>query len=190
MQLAVLGREGERWVERGVDEQGISRSEPAFHVGERIAFRITHCHPSPLFFYLLDFGLSGAVTMVYPAMGGQQKAASRDSETMVGAGESEEITLTLPPGFPYGGNPEARREGWLETVKLFATTAEADFGALVQRTVRGAALPEQASPGNENPLSRLLRTSLTGQGTREMEVARPGATGDWTVVQRSFRLLP
>ncbi|HVR08264.1 MAG TPA: hypothetical protein VMW75_09470, partial [Thermoanaerobaculia bacterium] len=197
VQLAVLGREGERWVERGVDEQGLSLGEPTFQAGERIAFRITHCHPSPLFFYLLDFGLSAAISLVYPAMGGQQKAAARDTATMVGAGrdagagedggEGEEITLALPPEFPYGGAPEARRGGWLETVKLFATTAEADFGPLLQRTVRDAALPR---PGEENPLSRLLRTSLTGRGTREMAVARPASAGDWTVVQRSFRLLP
>jgi len=187
VQLAVLGRVGGRWVERGIDEQGISRAEPAFRAGERIAFRINHCHPSPLFFYLVDFGLSGAISLVYPAMGGEQKAAVRDAATMVGEGEGEEITLALPRGFPYGGAPEARRDGWLETVKLFATTAEADFGALLQGTVRDAALPP---PGDENPLSRLLRTSLTGRGTREMEVARPAAPGDWTVVQRSFRLLP
>jgi hypothetical protein len=185
--LALLGREGERWVERGVGEQGIALAEPSFRVGERIAFKITHCHPEPLFFYLLDFGLSGAISLVYPAMGGQQKAASRDAVVQVGTGKGEEITLTLPRGFPYGGNPAARQDGWLETVKLFATSAEADFSALLQRTVRGAA---PAPSAGESPLSRLLRTSLTGHGTREMEVARPAAADDWTVVQRSFKLLP
>ena len=185
VRLGVLGREGERWVERGVDDQGVTRSEPNFRAGERIAFEITHCHPSPLFFYLLDFGLSGAISLIYPAMGGQQKPASRDGLTRVGDGVGEEIRLRLPAGFPYGGNPEARRTGWLETVKLFATTEEADFSALVQRTVRDAA-PRPA----DSPLSRLLRTSLAGHGKREMEVARPAAPGDWTVIQRSFRLLP
>jgi len=183
--LAVLGREGERWIERGVDEQEATPAEPIFRAGERIAFKITHCHPSPLYVYLLDFGLSGAISLVYPAMGGQQKAASRDAATLVGTAEGEEITLTLPPGFPYGGDRQASwQTGWVETVKLFATTEEADFGALLQQTVR------DAPPLGENPLSRLLRTSLTGQGTREMQVARPAAAGDWTVVQRSFRLLP
>jgi hypothetical protein len=185
VQLAILGREGERWVERGVDEQGATLAEPIFRAGERIAFKITHCHPSPLYFYLLDFGLSGAISLVYPAMGGQQKAASRDAATLVGTEEGEEITLSLPPGFPYGGDRQARQTDWVETVKLFATTEEADFGALVQRTVRDA-----APPLAESPLSRLLRTSLTGHGTREMEVARPAAAGAWTVAQRSFRLLP
>ncbi len=185
VQLAVLGRVGERWVERGVDEQGVTVAEPVFRVGERIAFKIAHCHPSPLYFYLHDFGMTGAISLVYPAMGGEQKAASRDTATRVGADEGEEITLTLPPGFPYGGDRQARQTGWVETVKLFATTEEADFGALVQRAVRDA-----APPLAESPLSRLLKTSLTGHGTREMEVARPAAAGDWTVVQRSFRLLP
>ncbi|HEV3460035.1 MAG TPA: caspase family protein [Thermoanaerobaculia bacterium] len=187
VQLALLGREGGRWVERGVDEEGVTREAPSFRVGERIAFKLTHCHPSRLYFYLLDFGLSGAVTLVHPAMGGEQKAVSRNTVTLVGASEGEEITLTLPPGFPYGGSPEARLDGWLETVKLFATTAEADFGALLQGAVRGAA---PALRLTESPLDRLLRTSLTGQGMREMEVARPAAAGDWTVLQRSFRLLP
>ena len=173
VQLAILGREGERWVER----------DGAFRAGERIAFRIAHSHPSPLYLYLLDFGLSGAISLVYPAMGGQQKAEPRECALLLGDREGEEITLCLPPGFPFDGDPAARPGGWVETVKLFATTAEADFSSLLQSKVREA-MPD------ESPLGRLLRNSLTGQGTREMQVARPVAAGDWTVVQRSFRLLP
>jgi hypothetical protein len=188
VRLAILGREGERWIERGVDEEGAApgeRSERVFRAGEQIAFQVTHCHPSPLYFYLLDLGLSGGISLVYPAMGGEQKPSPRDDALLVGAAAGEEITLCLPEGFPFGGNPEARHTGWLETVKLFATTREADFGALLQGTVRGGSLPQ-----DESPLGRLLRTSLTGYGTREMAVARPAADGDWTAVQRSFRLLP
>lgn len=190
VRLAVLGREGERWVEPGeVDDQGLTRGEPLFRAGDRIAFKITHCHPSPLYFYLLDFGLSGAISLIYPAMGGEQKPATRDAATMVGTEEGEEITLGLPPGFPFGGGAEAGRGGWLETARLFATTREADFGALLQATMRGGS-PSPGDDDNDNPLSRLLRTSLTGQGTREMAVSRPDAAGDWTVVQLSFRLMP
>ena len=185
VRLALLGRAGERWVERGdrgADEQGGACGEPTFRAGERIAFEIKHCHPSPLYFTLLDFGLSGAISLIYPAMGGEQKPAARDGATLVGSGEDEAITLCLPEGFPYGGAAAARQAGWLETVKLFATTREVDFGALLQGTMRDA---------DDSPLARLLRTSLTGHGTREMAVARPAAAdGDWTVVQRSFRLLP
>jgi hypothetical protein len=178
VQLAILGRDGARWVERG----GAAAAEPVFRAGEQIAFRVTHSHPSPLYFYLLDFGLSGAVSLVYPATGGEQKAEPGERALLVGAGEAETITLCLPAGFPFGGDPAARPDGWVETVRLFATTAEADFSVLEQRAVRGA--------GGESPLGRLLMASFTRHGTREMQVSRPVAAGDWTVVQRSFRLLP
>ena len=187
--LAILGRQGDGWVERGVDDQGASQGEASFRVGESIAFKITHTHPSPLYFYLLDFGLSGAISLIYPAAGGEHKGADRDRATLVGTDRGEEITLRLPPRFPYGGTAAQRQAGWLETVKLFATTREADFSPLVQKTVRSAE-PEPPPPASESPLSRLLRTSLSGHGTREMEVARPMADGDWALVQRSFRLLP
>ena len=118
-------------------------------------------------------------------MGGEQKPITRDGVLLVGAAAGEEITLCLPEGFPFGGPPDARRTGWLETVKLFATSREADFGALLQGTARGS-----PPPPDESPLGRLLRTSLTGLGTREMAVRRPPADGDWTVVQRTLRLLP
>ncbi len=189
VRLAVLGWEGERWVERGLDEKGDSRSGPIFRAGERIAFKVTHRHAEPLYFYLLDFGLTGAITLAYPAMGGQQKAAPRDSAISIGTGSSEEITVALPSGFPYGGSPRAREEGWRETVKLFATTAEAEFSALLQSNVRAGERVPRSRRG-DNPLSRLLRASLSGRGTREMVVARPAASDDWTVVQRSFWLVP
>ncbi len=213
VQLAILGRDGERWVEWGSAETRerakrgeagnqqrrkasrsglpaapvapVAATEPVFQAGEQIAFRVTHSHPSPLYFYLLDFGLSGAVSLVYPATGGEQKAEPGDRALLVGEGEAETITLCLPKGFPFGGDPAARPAGWVETVRLFATTAEADFSVLEQRAVRGA---EPA--GHESPLGRLLMASVTRHGMREMQVSRPVAAGDWTVVQRSFRLLP
>jgi len=65
---------------------------------------------------------------------------------------------------------------------LFATTQEADFSALFQPRVRDA-------HRDDGPLWRLLRVSLSAQGTREMQVGPSTSEGDWTVVQRSFRLL-
>src|SRR5262249_30134342 len=146
--------------------------------------------PSPLYLYLLDFGLSGAVSLMYPAIGGEQKPIPRDHDLWVGRDAGDEIALRMPPGFPYGGRPEALREGWLASVKLFATTEETDFGPLVQRPVRGADAPLAAAGAAETPLARLLRASATGWGTRDVERLRPAATGDWTVVQRCFRVLP
>ena len=181
VRLALLGKVGDRWVERGESDGG--DGIPQFHAGERIAFRISHSYPTPLFFYLLDFGLGGAVSLVYPAMGGEQKPASRATETLVGDGQGEEITLFLPAGFPFDRQSDAAPAGWTETVKVFATTREADFGVLVQQGMREGSV-------DPSPLGQLLGMSLTGHGTREMEVARPAAAGDWTVTQRSFRLLP
>jgi Caspase domain/SEFIR domain len=166
VRLALLGREGDRWVERGVDPGGPAPSEPVFCNGERMAFQIAHTHSAPLYFFLLDLGLSGAVTMIYPTAGGNHEPAPAERATLVGTKPGEELTLHLPAGFPVAGTRAARQRGWLETLKLFATTH-----------------------ADGHPVGRLLEITLQGYGLRSATAGQAGE-GQWTVVQRSFRLLP
>ncbi len=183
VRLAVLrqGGRGERWIECAADDR---RTAARFRAGDRIAFRLSHRHSSPLYLYLLDFGLSGAISLIYPAMGGEQKGSPGGHTVLVGTEAGDEIVVRLPSNFPYAGSTDAPREGWIETVKLFATSAESDFGPLLQQAVRGA------SPASETPLARLLRASLTGHVMRDTERARPAGQESWTVVQRCFRVVP
>jgi hypothetical protein len=165
VRLALLGRDGERWVERGVDAGSLASGEPVFRNREQIAFQIAHTHSAPLYFCLLDLGLSGAVTLIYP-VGTYQKPATSERATLVGVEKGEEITISLPSGFPFEGAAPPQQGGWIETVMLFATTHE-----------------------DGNPVGPLLETSLRGHGTRSSGTGR-GTGGHWTVVQRSFRLVP
>jgi hypothetical protein len=203
--LALMGQAGGQWVERGggmagggtTEEAGAAggagsgkaAAEAVFREGERIAFRVTHTHDAPLYLYLLDFGLSGAVSIVHPEQGGEQRPILRGEENgiLLGSREGEEIELFLPDGFPFDGMRPAPASGWVETVKLFATTRETDLSSLTQRAVRGA---DGASGDGDSPLGQLLRMSMSGAGTRDLKKNRPEPEGDWTVVQRSFRLLP
>ena len=205
VRLALMGRERGHWVERGAETAGDAAApagglgeaggrtpaeEAVFRCGERIAFRVTHTHDSPLFLYLLDCGLSGAISIVHPAEEGEQKPLARGGDgLLLGSREGEEITLFLPEGFPFAGMRAVPASGWVETVILFATTRAADFSSLTQSAVRGT-LPASRLAGEESPLGRLFRMSMSGQTQREMKMTRPEPDGDWTVVRRSFRLLP
>jgi hypothetical protein len=180
--LGILRREGERWIDADADLVDF----PVFHDGDAIAFRITHTHPLPLYLYLLDFSISGAIRPIYPPSGQQQPASHDGGAIMVGTHQYDTMTISLPRGFPYGERPAAGRTGWVETVKLFATTREVDFSSLSQ-SGQGYREPSRAF---DNPLSRLLRGSLVGASVRSAEVGQSIDDGDWTVVQRSFRLLP
>jgi Caspase domain len=188
VQLALLGRDGDRWVRRG-DEQGSARGDaaayPAFKDGERIAFEISHRYASPLYLYLLDFGISGAINLIYPMEGGEQIPAGRDNPVRVGVDEEQAITMFIPDGLPFAAGAGAPPQGWPETFKLFATTRQADFSSLLQTGMVGAGAREPAGA-----LAALLAMSLSGQGTRDATVGAPLDDGDWTVVQRSLRLLP
>lgn len=184
VRLQLLRQAGGRW--RDVDEeQGAGAAVPVFQIGERIAFRISHCHSDPLFFYLLNFGLVGGIGVMFPALG-EQKPLDPGRTIEVGTGgDSGEIRLLLPSGFPFRGGAESiPGSGWIETAKLFATTAEADLRTLVQEGVRAG------SPAAGHPLYQLLATSFSGNSFRDMQLTRVPAEDQWTVVQRTVQLVP
>lgn len=189
IELAILRRAGRGWQEAGASGSGPAQGEVAFRAGEPIAFRISHRHTEPLYFYLLDFGLTGAISLVDPAAGGEQKPLPAGETREVGTTEEDAIDLVVPAGFPFDGKESSRAAGGLETVVLFAATTAIDLEALLQRGVRGAG-PGPEDEAAESPLARLLRQSLAGAGTREMQRKQVPRQDQWTVTRRSFRLLP
>ncbi len=83
----------------------------------------------PVYISVLDLGLSGRVSQVYPVRGAREPLAPGRT-LQVGVRKGEELELYMPRAFPFTGDP-ATAEG-TEHLKLFATTGEADFELLEQ----------------------------------------------------------
>ncbi len=182
LDLLRLGTDG-NWIAAEPESAG---GQVVFEEGERIGFRITSHHDAPVFVNLLDFGLTGAVSLVYPARGAKEKLAPGVTFEIGTRPGDPKFTLKLPKQFPYANNPVpgAAIEG-TETLKLFVTPGEADFAFLTQQGVRSA---EGARPGS--PLMLLLQTAAGGGGavTRDITVSVPVGEEDWTTVIRPFLL--
>ncbi len=189
---ALRGKVSFELLRQGTDKQWIpaepeaSGGQVVFEEGEAIAFRVTSHHDAPLFVNLLDFGLTGAVSLVYPARGAKEKLAPGVTFEIGTRPGDPKFTLKLPKEFPYADNPVrgAAIEG-TETLKLFVTSGEADFTFLTQQGVRSAGA---ARPGS--PLMLLLQTATGGGGafTRDIAVSVPVGEEDWTTVVRPFLL--
>lgn len=153
-----------------------------FHESDPIAFEITNHHNAPIFVSVLDFGLAGAVSLLYPD-GGPSQPLDPGRSITVGERQGEGVELFFPNNFPFVLDPnDDTPTGGIETFKLFATTHEADFTLLLQEGVRSADLA--GAKGADSPLFQLLTTALTGLGDRLLWRNR----ADWTTIERPFVL--
>ena len=98
--------------------------------------------------------MTGRIGLIYPVEGASEPlAAGRSIE--IGVREGEKIELYMPDNFPYLPDPEDESPGGgTETLKLFATTHEADFSPLVQEDLRD--LGPGTAKGAGTPLGELL----------------------------------
>jgi hypothetical protein len=141
-----------------------------YRAGERLAFRIVNRQTLPLFINVLDFGVTAAVTPIYPYAEGANERLVKGRTIEVGVRDDEEITLFLPQEM-------AENEG-LETLKLIAATREIDFSWLRQEGVRSVR-------GVPSHLEELLWRA--GAETRATRSGLP-LTEDWITLERSFIL--
>jgi hypothetical protein len=172
-ELQILRREGTLW---SIGAAPSSGGQLVFEEGDEIAFRITSHHDRAAYISLVDFGINGRISAVYPARGAQEVlAAGRtfDLWTDVSA------RLTWPEDVSWGREAADRVSEGIETVKLFVTSEPVDFSALEQAGVR--------SLHTASPLSALLRAAFHGSSTRSAH-ATPLGEEDWTTASRSFVL--
>jgi hypothetical protein len=160
----------------------------AFEEGERIGFRLTSAHDAPVYVNLVDFGPTGRIALVHPPAGAQEALAPGVTLDLVGRAPGRRgWPIEWPKGFPFAaGEGAAPAAEGVETVRLFVTTAPADFTFLSQAGVRAlAALP--AARGRASELELLMRTA-TGAATRDLgddaEDAPPPE--DWATAERTF----
>jgi len=184
-------KKGSQWVEAVPDQRN---GKIVFAEGEALAFAITNKHSAPIYVSVLDLGLTGKVSQLYPVRGANEPLAPNQTLEF-GARAGEELELFFPENFPFVLDPveNTPTEG-VETLKVLATTQEANFRWLTQEEgYRSGVDPESGRrgidlPGSDSPLGRLLSISLSGEGTRDARPVRVAAQEEWTAVSRSFVL--
>ncbi|MEC4816419.1 MAG: caspase family protein [Scytonema sp. PMC 1069.18] len=155
-----------------------------FAEGDRIAAEISNSHNAPVYVAVLDFGLTGAVSLLHPISGANEQLAPGKS-IQIGIREGDEMKLYLPNNFSYtlGGNNQ-KPLGGVETYKLIATTHEADFSLLTQEGFKDV----RKFIGWDTPIEKLLSTALTGHGNRETIRNNLNRNEEWVTVERLFLL--
>lgn len=148
--------------------------EMVFYEGDRLMLEMYNRSPRPLYVYVLDIGLTGRVAIVYPLPGSGELLES-DQRIQVGTRSSEDLTLSLPPGFAR--LPEVFQGAARETLKLIVSTSPAEFRLLLQSGQR------YRGRGPAGSLEDALAASFgSGAPFRSEE--------DWATFERTFRLLP
>lgn len=169
IEFRILRQRGERW-------ESVDSDRAVFAEGERLALEVENRSDEPVYISVLDLGLSGRVGQIYPVHGACEPLAAGGT-LRIGVRRGEELDLYIPQAFPFNGDP-ATAEG-TEHVKLFATTAEADFELLEQEGYRAV----RRSAG---PLAELLSAAMAENAMRELRPQARVPDADWTTVTRSF----
>ena len=160
--------------------------------GDQVGLEVVNGYTDPIYITVLDFGLARGISALYPIRGAAE-AVPRGETLQIGMRDGMKITMSFPANYPFAqtGDPSDRAaRGGIETFKVIATTAPADFRPLLQTAVRGDPLVTAKDLGGDSPLNRLLTLALTGQGTREADVTQLGPADDWTTVEVPFFLQP
>ena len=151
----------------------LASSGEALRVGDAVAFEVVNREARPVFISVLDFGVSGTVSLLYPP--NKSSELLEAGQTLrIGSGKRR-IRLGLPEGFSADVGQEA--------FKLFVTLDETDFSWLQQSGTRSLG----AGAGR---LRRLFAAAYSGPVTRDASLsADPDEDGqDWCALARRFEL--
>lgn len=178
---------------------------PVYEEGERIGFRVFNETARPVFISLLDFGLTGAINLLYPtpganevftpsrSVGGADAGGDGPNVFDIGVQDGDEIELFLPEDFPFVMEPGERQPaGGVETVKLLVTTHEADFSWLEQseyvRSRNLLGLLQRRSGRPPSTPEWLMAAAVSGVGARDAKRKTREADEEWTTVEQRFEL--
>lgn len=143
-----------------------------FDEGDRLAFEMINREQRNIFVSVLDFGLTGRISLIYPQNRAGEMIAAGQS-VKIGVGQ-QRLTLAVPDDF--------HAHQGTETFKAFIGTDEADFRWLQQGGVRSV----------DSDVSRLRRhfeAAYHGPKTRDASLQLDdGAGEDWIALARSFEL--
>ncbi|MFK7887655.1 MAG: caspase domain-containing protein [Gammaproteobacteria bacterium] len=148
--------------------------EAVLTAGDALCFEIVNRESVPVFFSVLDFGLTGRIKLLFPSNKTSEMLAA-DRTVRLGGG-TKRLRLSVPDDFVA--------DRGTETLKAFITREEADFSWLQQEGVRSA--------GARSALRTLFEAAYNGPATRDLSFDdddEPNADEqDWKAVSRSFDL--
>ena len=159
---------------------GSTDEKVIFEADDRIAFEIVNRHTAPVYVSVLDFGLTGTVSLLHPPNRASEKLEAGVHIT-IGERDEDKIELYVPDELAYD-------EG-VETFKLLATTQPTDFSWMQQEGVRSIDGSEK-SDGNERGslLQQLFDFVYNGFSTRDARPTAVAPAEEWTTVERTFTL--
>jgi hypothetical protein len=156
---------------------------------ERIALKIVNRSESPVFFSILDLGLSKKISLLYPPPGAKvilgtinEKSGARIEGKGIftlGMKENECLQLSYPENFHFGENKNISREG-VEIFKLLVTTRPHDLSFLKYGMMR-AFLPAS------NRFENLILNTLRGNDEFDKEPLAENED-EWLTIERFFYL--
>jgi hypothetical protein len=177
----------------GIDQKLI------IHESERIALKIVNRFESPIFFSILDLGVSKKISLLYPPRGAsvmvgthQPPLTKVDSQIegkgvcTIGTKKNEYFKLSFPSDFPFAApfqesnNAAPPCEG-LEIFKLIVTTRPHDLSFIEQEGMRAEA------PASINTFENLIVNTLRGDEEFEKEFMSERAN-EWMTVEKVFFL--
>jgi hypothetical protein len=161
-----------------VDEAGelhnINDEDFVFEEGQNLAFEITNHEPHNVFFSLLDFGLTGKISLFYPRKTSSEMIAPGIT-IKIGADERKIKLSVLDEFFGNKGT---------ETVKAIITSEESDFRWLQQEGTRSVGMKRSS-------LRQQFEAAYNGPPTRNMSFETEedeDENEDWKAITRSFQL--
>lgn len=173
-----------------------SDSNLVIRESERIALQIINRFDKPIFFSILDFGLSKNVSLIYPPPGAivmiaplnQKSDRSNGDDSVkgvftVGMKENEILNLWFPPNYPPASadsvSNNLKNEG-LEIIKLIVTTRPHDLSFLEQSHLR-------TSLNITHRIENLFFNALRGDEDFEEELI-PEFENEWLTIEKFFFL--
>jgi hypothetical protein len=189
----ILRRESEKnWheiVPQG-DDPGL-----VIYQSEQIALRIINHFTEPIYFTILDLGLSKSVTQIYPPPGadimigslGKNPIAAADLKKgtgilTIGHEATAGFRLFFPPNYPYSlGETTTKPNEGLEIYKLVVTTRPHDLSYLEQSGYR--TIPKTSADLVENLIFGAFRGDPQfGEETLSIH------KNEWTTIEKPFIL--
>ena len=152
--------------------QNINGKDFVFEEGQNLAFEVVNHERTNVFVSLLDFGLTGKISLFYP---------SKTSSEMIAPGKTlrigaDERKIKLSVLSEFVGNQGT------ETVKAIITSDESDFRWLQQDGTRSIETKRSS-------LRQQFEAAYNGPPTRNMSFESENETDeDWKAIARSFVL--
>ena len=150
----------------GVGEDVRRYGLPCFFDGDRLGLAIRNCSGRDLYVGVLNLGVSGAVSLLYPAPGAKELLVT-GGHLALGQGLRGKIRLRLPSR----NRRPLQSAGGIETVKLLASATPLDLGIWIQSSLRES---DHRKPSAE---------AMAGFAIEPPQEI-------WTTNTRSFHLLP